>query len=95
MARCSSRRTGGHTEARWKPVIVLRPPGTLKADAEVRIEADLVLCDACRAYTTVEQFVTDEAWDTVTRIFAMTKQVLPDRAKTTLDWIDTAPKEPT
>lgn len=89
MARRCSTRACPSITARWRPVVVLVPPGTITEDAQLRIEFDtIVLCTPCRDEQTVADFVTDDAWQRVTHMLAMTGRVLPDRDKTRLEWND-------
>lgn len=73
-------------EARWTVCLRFRPPrrlGNVPATATLALS----VCDACRERVRLEDLVSDEAWTTVCRAFALAGRVPPARDRTELFFV--------
>ncbi len=73
------------TDAPWSPVLMLRvAAGAIPALCQLGIR----LCDAHKASSTVESFVSDSGWLQISGGFARAGRAVPDRALTELSWVE-------
>lgn len=79
-------RVGCEHPAKWRPVLACRAKGYEQHPAPATLS--LVVCDAHKAESTVDYFITDAGWKQISDSFDAAGLMRPERSLTTLDWIE-------
>jgi hypothetical protein len=72
---------------RWRIVLLLFAPMDYKDAPPARGETSLIVCDAHKEVTTVDDILTDESWAKIERSFAAIGRVMPVRERTRLEFV--------
>lgn len=80
MSKCN--RKGCEHEARWMPVLELRPK--MHNGKPARAVISIGLCEACKVLTTLDDLVTKEGWAQIVRVFDAQRKARPHREATVL-----------
>ena len=72
---------------RWRVVLVFRAPAPHDDAPVVPGYLGITVCDAHKGSATLEDFLGDEGWEQIAGAFRIAGHVVPDRSRTSLDFI--------
>lgn len=84
VARCE--REGCTERAIWLPVLELRAPRRYGYHEPANVILALGICGDHKATSTLDDFLGDEAWESIADGFRLINRAAPDRGRTLLSW---------